>query len=259
MALIKTEKEIEIMREGGALLSRAMQAAVDAVKPGVLVSEIDTIAEKVIRDGGGEPSFKGYKSSPFDTPFPSTACISINEEVVHGLGDRDRVLVSGDIVGIDMGCWLNGMCTDMAMTVPVGEIDEEAQMLLKVTREALFEGVNAARSGASISDISKAIESHITPHAYGIVRTLGGHGVGHEVHESPFIPNFVSGEFGDMTLKDGMCVALEPMVGLGVGEVETADDGWAICMKDKKKSAHFEVTIAVRDQGTEILTPLPEL
>jgi methionyl aminopeptidase len=259
MALIKTTEEIAIMREGGALLSRAMKAAAQAVQPGVLVSEVDAVAEKVIREGGGEPSFKGYKSSPFDTPFPSTVCVSINEEVVHGLGNRDRVFVSGDLVGLDMGCWYKELCTDMAMTVPVGEIDDKGMKLLKVTREALVRGVEAVQVGKNISDISRAIENSITPYNYGIVRTLGGHGVGHEVHEQPFIPNFVSSELKDMELKHGMCLALEPMVGLGECLVETADDGWAISMKDGKKSAHFEVTVAVLDQGTEILTPLPEL
>jgi methionyl aminopeptidase len=257
MALIKTAEEIELMRQGGALLSRAMEQAVLSVAPGVRVSEIDEIAEKVIRDGGGEPSFKGYKSSPFDTPFPSTVCVSINEEVVHGLGDRDRVLVRGDIVGLDMGCWYKGMCTDMAVTVPVGEVDQEEEKLMKITKEALVKGIAAAKVGNNLSDISRAIEEEVKPHGFGIVQTLGGHGVGHEVHEQPFIPNFVNNQFEDMSLLEGMCLALEPMVGLGECHTQTAEDGWAIQMKDGKKSAHYEVTIALTDQGAEILTPLP--
>lgn len=259
MAQTKTPQEIESMRKGGALLSSALKAAVEAVAPGVTLRQLDEIAEKVIRDGGGEPSFKGYKGSPEDTPFPSTVCISVNEEVVHGLGNRDRALQEGDIVGLDIGCWYEGLCTDMAVTVPVGEVKPELTELMRVTRESLMAGVNAARVGGNIKDISAAVEGIVKPHGYGIVRALVGHGVGHAVHETPHVPNFVSDRYPDVEILDGMCLAVEPMLGLGGDHrVETADDGWSIVMKDGSCGAHFEVSIAItKEHGMEILTPLP--
>lgn len=258
MSLIKTPNEISIMREGGQLLSRAIKAVVDAVKPGVRLFELNAIAEKVIRDGGGEPSFKGYQSHKGETPFPSTLCLSVNEEIVHGCGNRDLELKEGDIVGIDCGCWYKGLCTDMAVTVPVGKVSKEVEKLLEVTKGALFAGVKSARVSGSIKDISRAIEEFVKPHGYGIVRALVGHGVGHAVHESPHVPNFVSPQYPDTKIAEGMCLALEPMLGLGGShEVETAEDGWSIVMKDKSIGSHFEVTIAITKKGVEILTPLP--
>lgn len=246
------------MREGGQLLSRALKAAVEAVRPGVLVSEIDAIAERAIRDGGGKPSFKGYKSRPSDSPFPSTLCVSINEEIVHGLGNRDIALKEGDVVGLDIGCWYKGLCTDMAVTVPVGSVSPELVKLMDVTRQSLMVGVQAARVGGTIKDISRAIENYVKPYKYGIVRALVGHGVGHAVHESPHVPNFVSPQYPEVKILDGMCLALEPMLGLGGDhEVETGEDGWCIVMKDRTVGAHFEVTIAVTKAGVEVLTPLP--
>ena len=185
MALTKTTKEIDSMRHGGALLSRALKAAVDAVAPGVTLREIDQIGERVIIEGGGTPSFKGYQSSPGDTPFPSTICLSVNEEVVHGLGNRDLKLKEGDIIGLDIGCWLEGLCTDMAVTVPVGKVSPEARKLMDVTKASLLAGVAAAKVGGQIKDISQAVEEYVKPHGYGIVRALVGHGVGHQVHEAP--------------------------------------------------------------------------
>jgi len=258
MSLIKTSEEISIMREGGQLLSKALKAVVDAVVPGVNMKDLDVIAERVIREGGGEPSFKGYKSHKDETPFPSTLCLSVNEEIVHGCGNRDRVLQEGDIVGIDVGCWLKGLCTDMSVTVPVGKVLPEAEKLMEVTKGALFAGVRAARVGGSIKDISAAIENFVKPHGYGIVRALVGHGVGHAIHEAPHVPNFVSPQYPDVKIVDGMCLALEPMFGLGgSSEVETAKDGWSVVMKDKSLGSHFEVTIAVTKNGVEVLTPLP--
>ncbi len=259
MALTKTTEEIDSMRRGGTLLSKALAAAVEIVAPGVKLSELDAAAEKVILDGGGQPSFKGYKGHPDDTPFPSTVCISVDEEIVHGLGNRDRVLVEGEIVGLDIGLWLEGLCTDMAITVPVGKVAQELIDLMQVTRDSLMKGVEVARVGSAIKDISRAIEEHIKPHEYGIVRALVGHGVGHQVHEAPHVPNFVSSSYPYIEIQEGMCLALEPMVGLGGDpRVDTADDGWSILMKDGKPGAHFEVTIAItKEGGAEILTPLP--
>lgn len=257
MAMTKTSEEIDAMREGGALLSRSLKAAVDAVRPGITMRELNDIAEQAIRAGGGEPSFLGYKTDPIDPPFPATVCISVNEEVVHGIGTRDVVLQEGDIVSLDIGCWYKGLCTDMAVTVPVGKISTEDQELMRVTRASLEAGIAAAKVGGYVEDISRAIEETIKPHKYGIVRALVGHGVGHKVHEAPNVPNFIDPVYPRVKLKDGMCLALEPMVTRGDYRVETADDEWTIVSRDGSRAAHFEMTIAITDDGVEILTPLP--
>jgi len=258
MALIKTSAEIQAMREGGALLSRALQAAVDAIKPGVTMRTLDDIARTVIEDGGGKPSFLGYKGGN-KIPFPSTVCISVNEEVVHGVGSRDLVLNEGDIVGLDIGCWYKDLCTDMAVTVPVGKVSAELVELMRVTRNAMRAGVEAAKAGGVVRDISEAVEGAVNQKKYGIVKALVGHGVGHAVHESPHVPNYVNKSFGKVDLKEGMCLAIEPMLTLGTDEVVTAKDGWTIVTEDSSMAAHFEVTIALLPDGPEILTPEPRV
>ncbi|NQV12352.1 type I methionyl aminopeptidase, partial [Candidatus Uhrbacteria bacterium] len=232
MALIKSSEDIEKLRTAGALLSKALGEAVKAVKPGVKMPALDKIAEKVIRDGGGVPSFLGYKAGG-DIPFPATMCISRNEEVIHGTGDRDIALEEGDIVGFDIGLWLDDVVVDMAMTVPVGNISGEARSLLNVTKAALANGIKAAKAGVPLQNMSQAIENTIKPHGYGIVTSYGGHGVGHEVHEEPFIPNYVTDHVPNPKLKSGMVLALEPMVTLGSPELETGDDNWAALTDDK--------------------------
>lgn len=258
MALIKSPEEIQAMREGGALLSKALQAAVDAVKPGVTMRELDDIARKAIEDGGGKPSFLGYKGGS-KTPFPSTVCISVNEEVVHGVGSREIVLNEGDIVGLDIGCWYKDLCTDMAVTVPVGNISKELKDLLHTTRDSMRAGVAAALVGGTVREISEAVEGAVNQKKYGIVKALVGHGVGHAVHESPHVPNYVSNAFPKTVLKEGMCLAIEPMLTLGTDEVVTAKDGWTIVTEDNSMAAHFEVTIAVLPTGPELLTPEPSV
>ncbi len=257
MAWTKTKEEIDAMREGGALLSRSLAAAVAAVRPGVTLKALDEIAEAAIRAGGGTPSFKGYKTDPRDTPFPSTVCISVNEEVVHGHGNREIILKEGDVVGLDIGCWYKGLCTDMAVTVPVGKISDEDAELLRVTKESCLAGANALKVGGLISDVGRAVESVIKPHGYGIVRALVGHGVGHKVHEGPNVPNFSDPRTPEVKVVSGMCLAVEPMIGLGTWKVDTGPDGWAVIMADGKHSAHFEVTLAVTDAAVATHTPLP--
>jgi len=258
MSLIKTPEEIEIMREGGRILSNALQKAVDAVKPGVLMSEIDQIAEQALIDEGAKPSFKGFKSGD-DVPFPSTLCISANDEIVHGCGDRDVELKEGDIVGLDIGCWYKELCTDMAVTVPVGSISEDRKQLLQTTRLALDRAVEACQKDGLISDIAKAVEEVAEEKEYGIVQSLTGHGVGHAVHEKPSIPNFTNDKFPIVKIKQGMCLALEPMLTAGGHEIKTDDDGWSIRTQDKSDAAHFEVTVAITEKGPEILTPQPKI
>jgi methionyl aminopeptidase len=257
MANRKTKVEIQHMREGGALLSRALAVAVEAVRPGIKLYELDAVAERVIREGGGEPSFLGYRVSKQDTPFPSTVCISVNEEIVHGPGNRSLALKKGDMVGLDIGCWYKGLCTDMAVTVPVGRVSPKATELIRVTRASLFAGVAAAKVGGEVNDISAAVEAYVKPFRYGIVRTFVGHGVGHKVHEEPHVPNFVNPRAPHVPLVPGMCLALEPMVALGGPDVTIANDGWTVVMADGSLGAHFEVTIVLTKDGPEILTPLP--
>lgn len=259
MALQKTEEERERMRQSGAVLSQTLSKVVAAVESGIEIRELDAIGEHHMRSLGGIPSFKGYKSHKDELGFPSTLCISINHELVHAPGNRPIKLREGDIVGLDIGCWVEGMCTDMAVTVPVGRITKEAQKLLSVTRESLYAGVAAACVGNDICDISEAVERHISPHGYGIVRALTGHGVGHEVHESPYVPNYVDMRYTSVPIVDGMCLAIEPMVALGGYAIETADDGFTIVMADGSLSAQFEVTVVISEDGTQIVTPLPEI
>lgn len=258
MSLIKTQEEIKIMREGGAILSRALQKAVDALKPGVLMSQIDLIAEQSLIEEGATPSFKGFKGGD-DIPFPSTLCISVNDEIVHGCGDRDIELKEGDIVGLDIGCWFKGLCTDMAVTAPVGSISDERKKLLRTTRLALESAIEACKEGAVIQDVGKAVEEVAKGTGYGIVRALTGHGVGHAVHEKPSIPNFTSADFPIVKIKQGMCLALEPMFTTGRYDIKTDDDGWSIRTQDASDAAHFEVTIAITEDGPEILTPQPNI
>lgn len=257
MALKKTKQEIDTLRLGGAILSQALGAAKAAVRPGVSIRELDQIAEQSIVRSGAKPSFKGYRSHRDDPAFPSTLCVSVNNEVVHGTADRDLILKEGDIVSLDIGCWYQGLCTDMAITVPVGQVSKEAEDLMRVTHESLLKGVEAALVGGYVSDISQAIENHIKPYGYGIVRDLVGHGVGHAVHESPQIPNFYHKRAPKIMLDEGMCIAIEPMVNMGDWQVYTAKDGWAVITKDKSLSAHFEMTIAIVEGGPIIITPLP--
>ncbi|HBU27915.1 TPA: type I methionyl aminopeptidase [Candidatus Uhrbacteria bacterium] len=258
MALIKSTHDIESLRKGGKILSDALGAAIKAVKPGVTMRELDQIAEDFMRKAGAEPSFLGYTAGG-DTPFPATVCISQNEEVVHGPGNREIALREGDIVGLDIGCWYEGLCTDMAVTVPVGEVTTEARSLMNVTKMSLQKGIEAAKAGKKLQSMSQAIENTIKPHGYGIVTSYLGHGVGHAVHEDPLIPNFVSDRFENPELRVGMVLALEPMVTLGSEELTIADDDWSAITVDGSIAAHFEQTIVITETGAEILTPFPQI
>lgn len=250
---IKTKKDIEILREGGKRLSRVLGELSKAVKPGVLEIELDELAEKLISEMGDNPAFKNYKPHGAKTAFPASLCVSVNDEVVHGIPGR-IALKEGDIVGLDLGLEHNGMYTDMAITVPVGDIDDVSKKLIETTKKALEAGIKSIKDGVRIGDVSNAIETAIKIEKFGIVRELAGHGVGYSIHEPPYVPNYGKKGTG-IILKEGMVLALEPMVNEGKDAIIEADDDFTILTKDGSRSAHFEKTVVVTKSGCEILTP----
>lgn len=252
----KSPQEIEIMRQGGQILAEVLNLVVKKIKPGAGTKELNDLAEKLIKKRGGRPSFKGYKAAWAEHVYPSALCISINNEVVHGLAEPNRILKEGDIVGLDCGLEYKNFYTDIAKTVAVGRVNKEAKKLISVTEEALMRGIKKAKAGNRLSDVSREIQNQIEKNGFSIVRQLVGHGVGYKAHEEPQVPNYVSSEFENIELKSGMTLAIEPMVNAGSWEVETLADGWTIVTKDDSLSAHFEHTIAVGEKGGEILTTL---
>ncbi len=249
---VKTPAEIELLRESGKRLGRVLRAVGEAVRPGIMTQELDTIAEEMIRAGGDIPSFKGYQPYGADEPFPASICISVNDEIVHGI-PGNRVLQEGDIVGLDLGLTHKGMITDAAISVPVGNISVRLQKLLSRTEEALMAGIAAARGGAHTGDIGAAVEAVAKKEKYGVIRELAGHGVGYHVHEDPYVPNY--GKKGEGTLlKPGMILAIEPMFTLGKRYIETLEDGYTIVTQDGSLAAHFEHTILITEGKPEILT-----
>ncbi|MFA6006738.1 MAG: type I methionyl aminopeptidase [Candidatus Paceibacterota bacterium] len=252
MSYIKSSQEIEILREGGRRLALVLKEVAAATKAGVMPKELDALAEKLIRAGGDEPAFLNYQPDMARIPFPATLCVSVNDAVVHGI-PGETPLVNGDIVGLDLGLKHRGLFTDAAVTVAIGKISKEAKELMKITREALELGINEARAGNYTGDIGYVIERHVAPHHYGIVRELSGHGVGHEIHEEPYIPNY--GKRGEgMKLKAGMVIAIEPMINLGSGDIRLAKDKFTYATKDGSLSAHFEHTLVITDGAPEVLT-----
>ncbi len=259
MSLIKTSDEIEKLRRGGRILSDILSELVVMAVPGATTAELDAYAERRMREQGGTPSFKGYKSSHDKTPFPSTVCMSINREVVHAPAVPSRALKDGDLFKMDIGLWYEGLCTDMAVTVPIGNAHAEHLALARVTREALRIGIEKAQEGAWISEIGKAVDKYVRRHGYSTVKDLVGHGVGHAVHEDPRVPNYFEPAFEPVRITRGMVLALEPMVNLGDEDVDVLRDGWTIVTADDSHSAHFEATIAITENGTEIITPFPDI
>jgi methionyl aminopeptidase len=257
MILLKTKQEIEALREGGAILADIMRELADMVEPGIATDELDALAERRMRAEGDGPAFKGYKSDPGDPPFATSLCTSINREVVHAPATPGRKLKDGDILKIDMGMWLGGMCTDMAATIPVGEVSRETRHLMQVTKEALAIGIKRASAGSWVGDIGKAVDKHVRRNGYSTVKDLVGHGVGRYVHEDPPIPNFFDSALRPVKLVPNMTIAIEPMVNAGVDAVRLMPDGWTIVTADGKMSAHFEETIAILEDGILRVTPLP--
>ena len=253
MIIIKTPEEIEILREGGKRLATVLYKVGEMVKPGISTKDLDDYAFKLIKGMGDTPAFLNYKPAGADSPYPASICISVNNEVVHGIPKKDKILKEGDIVSLDLGLKHKNLFTDMAITVPVGEISASSQKLLEVTEKSLKAGIEIAQGENRIGDISHAVESFIRPHKYGIVEILAGHGVGRAIHEDPYIPNFGKRGVG-AKLVPGMVIAIEPMVNNGTKNVVLDKDGWTFRTADGKNSAHFEHTILITEGEPEILT-----
>lgn len=252
--LIKNEDDIKRLREGGKRLAIIMKKLVAEVKPGMSTEEIDMLATRLIEDGGDEPALLRYLPHGSERPYPATICISVNDEVVHGIpNESPRIFGEGDIVSLDLVLRHEALYVDMAVTVPVGRVDEKAKRLIEVTKKALQAGIRASRAGNTIGDIGHAIEQSVLPSGFSVVKELGGHAVGHAVHEYPYIPNYGKSGKG-MTLKPGMVLALEPIVNEGSPDLYLADDGYTYKTQDGSHSAHFEHSILITEDDPEILT-----
>ncbi|MBQ3311369.1 type I methionyl aminopeptidase [bacterium] len=246
----KSRDEIKRMKHAGHIVALVHKAMKDAVKPGISTKDLDDIAMDIIKSNKAIPTFLNYNG------FPASICTSIDENVVHGIPSKNTILEEGSIISIDVGATYGGMVGDSAWTYPVGNISEEKQKLLKVTEEALFAGIEQMKPGNVLDDISGAIEAVANREKYGIVRQYGGHGVGHAMHEDPFLYNY---SVGDRTLiKAGYVIAIEPMINLGCDDVESLSDGWTVRTKDGKASAHFEHTVLATDKGPELMTIIRE-
>ena len=250
---LKRASEIDRMRGAGQILAGILEVLQAELRPGVTTGDLDAIAERMIRDAGAIPSFKGYGSNP---PFPGSICASINDEVVHGIPSPHRRLADGDLVSIDIGCILDGWHADCARTWAIGAVPAEASELIELTRRGMEAGIAAALPGNRLGDVGHAIEAVAHEHGYGIVRHFVGHGIGLSMHEDPQVPNYGRPGTG-LRIEAGMCFAIEPMFTLGGDDVFVADDNWTVRTVDGSLSAHFENTIAVTDEGPEILTERP--
>ncbi len=246
MIFLKTDEEIELMRESNLLVGMTLGEVAKWIAPGVTTLKLDTIAEEFIRDNGAIPGFKGYGG------FPSTLCISVNENVVHGF-PSSYVLKDGDIVSVDCGAVKNGYNGDSAYTFPVGNVEEATMNLLKTTKESLYVGIEHAVEGKRIGDIGHSIQEYCERRGYTVVREMCGHGIGKKLHEDPEVPNYGKKGTGPL-LKNGMCIAIEPMINLGSRNIVIERDGWTCRTKDRKPSAHFEHTVAIRNGKADILS-----
>ncbi|OHA94200.1 MAG: type I methionyl aminopeptidase [Candidatus Zambryskibacteria bacterium RIFCSPHIGHO2_12_FULL_38_34] len=256
MIKYKTEEEIAIMREGGKIHARILKELAKKVKPGVKTDALNTYAEELIDEAGCTASFLGYQPYDAKEPYPAALCVSINEEIVHGIPNEGGcILFEGDIVSLDLGLTYKNLITDAAITLPVGKISKEAEMLIRATKEALNRGIKAMRLHGHIGDIGDAIMQIAMKYEFGIIEGLSGHGVGYSVHEEPFVPNrALRGEGPE--LKEGLVIAIEPMFSLGSRDIKRLSDGYTFVTRDKSLSAHFEHTVAVTKAGIEVLTKL---
>ncbi len=244
--ILKTDEEIELMRQSNRLVGMTLGELSKHIKPGITTLQLDKIANEFIRDHGAIPTFLGYNG------FPNSICASVNENVVHGIPNK-KPLVEGDVVSIDCGTLLRGFCGDSAYTFCVGDVSPEVKQLLKTTRESLYKGIEQAEEGKRIGDIGSAIQTYCEFHGYSVVRELVGHGIGRQMHEPPEVPNYGRRGTGPL-IKNGMCLAIEPMINMGSKNVVFEDDGWTVRTKDRKASAHFEHTVAIRNGKADILS-----
>lgn len=239
----KTQEEIELIRESCLLVCKALAQVASIIRPGMTGDQIDRVAEELIRDHGALPAFKGYNG------FPNTLCVSVNEQVVHGIPSKDMVFQDGDIVSVDCGVFMNGFHGDAAYTFALGDVSEEVMELCRVTNTSLYKAIEQAVAGNRLGDVSFAVQQYVErDHKYGVVRELVGHGIGRNLHEAPEVPNYGKRGKG-IKLQEGLVIAIEPMVNLGRKEVRTAKDGWTVFSRDHKPSAHYEHTVAVRKGG----------
>ncbi|HZK03554.1 MAG TPA: type I methionyl aminopeptidase [Bacteroidaceae bacterium] len=251
MIFLKTEEEIELLREANQLVGKTLAEIAKIIRPGITTNQLSTVAETFICDNGAIPTFKGFPNQD-GVPFPAAICTSVNDMVVHGI-PNDEPLKDGDIVSVDCGTFLNGFCGDSAFTFCVGDVDKQTIKLLKVTREALYLGIANAVVGKRIGDIGYAIQKHCENNGYGVVREFVGHGIGRNMHEDPNVPNYGKRGYGPL-LKKGMCLSIEPMITLGARQITIDRDGWVVRTRDKKPAAHFEHTVAVYAGKAEILS-----
>ena len=247
MIYLKTEEDIELMREANQLVGKTLGELAKHIKPGVSTLQLDKIAETFIRDHGAEPAFLGYGG------FPNSICASVNENVVHGIPSDKVILKEGDILSVDCGTLLNGFVGDSAYTFCVGEVSEEIKSLLRTTKEALYKGIEKAVAGNRVGDISATVQSYCESRGYSVVRELVGHGCGRKMHEEPEVPNFGRVGYGPL-LRNGMCICIEPMINQGTKNVIFESDGWTVRTKDRKCSAHFEHCVAIMPGGPRILS-----
>ncbi|MFQ5579824.1 MAG: type I methionyl aminopeptidase [Nitrospiria bacterium] len=246
MIILKSKEEVAKMTSACRIVAESLEALNAYIEAGMTTRELDSFVEQRIRERGGIPAFKGYRD------YPATLCISVNEEVVHGI-PSDREIKEGDIVGMDLGAIYDGFYGDSAITVPVGEVDEKVERLIRVTRESLYAGIDQMVEGGRLSDISHAVQTHVEAAGYSVVRDFVGHGIGRSLHEEPQVPNFGPKGRGPR-LREGMVLAIEPMVNMGNSDVEVLEDCWTAVTSDGSLSAHFEHTIAITKEGPEILT-----
>ncbi|MEL6676244.1 MAG: type I methionyl aminopeptidase [Bacteroidota bacterium] len=251
--ILKTEEEIALIRESSLLVGKTLGEVSKNIKPGVTTMELDTIAETFIRDHGAIPAFKDYNPSFGESPFPSTLCTSVNEQVVHGMPSTSVVLEEGDIISVDCGVLMNGYFGDSAYTFAVGEISSKKRRLMEVTKQSLYKGIEKAKAGNRLGDVANAIQRHAELYGYSIVREMVGHGLGKNLHEPPEVPNYGKRRTG-LKLKEGMVLAIEPMINLGRRFIDIAGDGWTVFATDKSPSAHYEHCIVIRKDKAEVLS-----
>lgn len=249
--IIKSKDEIEYIRKSSLLVGKTLAEVARHLKPGITTGQLDAIAEKFIRENGGSPSFKGYHG------YKHSLCISVNEEIVHGI-PGERIIQDGDVVSVDCGVFMNGFHGDSAYTFPVGDVTEEKLQLLRVTKTSLYRGIAKAKPGNRIGDISAAVQEYAEANGYGVVRELVGHGIGRTLHEKPEVANYGKKGAGPI-LKPGMTIAIEPMINMGTRQIRQLSDGWTVITQDKKPAAHFEHTIAITDGVADILSSFSDI